>query len=577
MKRIAVIILSCFAAAAFCMAGNHHNLRVISTGDVHGAWFPESYVSPGRLNSSLMSVKHFVDSVRAAVGKDNVLLLDAGDCLQGDNAAYYFNNVTAGRPHLFPRISAYMGYDAIVVGNHDIEAGHRVYDRVFDELTGYGIPWLGGNALKTDGGTYFPEYAVFQKAGLKVLVIGFTNANIGAWVADEEWEGMTFCPIVSRAQSVVDRLTAKENPQIVIMVVHSGTGDGDGRQLESEGKDLFGTLKGVDLLICGHDHRPFVIDEDVTDLVDGGSKASMVGMSSFDVETRGQRVLSKTAVTEVVRLDKNVYDKEMEEKFRPDFEEVKAFTLRPVGNLEVSLRTRDAYVGMSDYVNLLHRVQLSRPGVQLSLAAPLKYDSEVKSGQVVFNDMFTIYPYENQLVVAKLRGSEIKKALEFSYDGWIGNGDEHVLKIQNRPDERTGSEKWSFVGRPYNFDSVGGLVYTVDVTKPCGGRICIKSMADGGAFDPEAFYNVAMTSYRANGGGGIIPLGAGLSDAEMASRIVAKDKEIRMIVYDFFLAHPTVNRELINDESIIGHWEFVPAEAAGKILEKDMELIFGDR
>lgn len=89
MKRIAVIILSCFAAAAFCMAGNHHNLRVISTGDVHGAWFPESYVSPGRLNSSLMSVKHFVDSVRAAVGKDNVLLLDAGDCLQGDNAAYY--------------------------------------------------------------------------------------------------------------------------------------------------------------------------------------------------------------------------------------------------------------------------------------------------------------------------------------------------------------------------------------------------------------------------------------------------------------------------------------------------------
>ena len=577
MKRISAIVLSCFVFFAFCAAGNHHNLRIITTGDVHGAWFPESYVNPGELNTSLMSVKHFVDSIRADVGRNNVLLLDAGDCLQGDNATYYFNNVVADRPHLFPRLVAYMGYDALVVGNHDIEAGHKVYDKVYRELAGYGIPWLGGNAVKDDGTTYFPEYAVFRKAGLKVLVIGFTNANIGAWVADEEWKGMTFQPIVSRAQAVVDRLTVKENPQIVVMVVHSGIGDGDGRQLENEGLDLFRALKGVDLLVCGHDHRSYVIDENKADLVDGGAKAGRVGVASVDVETRGRKLVSKTTRSEVVRLDKKVYDEEMEKRFRPEFEEVRAFTLRPVGNLEMELRTRDAYVGMSDYVNLLHRVQMNRPGVQLSLAAPLKYDSKVEAGQLVFNDMFTIYPYENQLVVAKLSGSEIVRILEFSYDRWIGGGDGHVLKIRNTPDERTGSDKWSFVGRPYNFDSVAGLIYTVDVTKPFGSRICIKSMADGSAFDEEAFYNVAMTSYRANGGGGIIPRGAGLDDAVMASRIVGKDKEIRMIVYDFFLEHPVVDSALVNDEKILGHWEFIPADVAGEALRKDMNLLFGDR
>ena len=86
-----------------------------------------------------------------------------------------------------------------------------------------------------------------------------------------------------------------------------------------------------------------------------------------------------------------------------------------------------------------------------------------------------------------------------------------------------------------------------------------------------------MTSYRANGGGGIIPRGAGLDDAVMASRIVGKDKEIRMIVYDFFLEHPVVDSALVNDEKILGHWEFIPADVAGEALRKDMNLLFGDR
>lgn len=577
MKRISAVALSFFASVSLCMAGSHHNLRVITTGDVHGAWFPESYVNPSVLNTSLMSVKHFVDSVRAEAGKDNVLLLDAGDCLQGDNATYYFNSVVPGRPNLFPRLAAYMGYDAVVVGNHDIEAGHKVYDKVNSELAGYGIPWLGANAVKDDGEPYFSEYAVFQKAGLKVLVIGFTNANIGAWVADEEWSGMTFKPIASMAQSVVDRLRAKEKPQLVIMVLHSGTGRGDGSQLENEGLDIFKTVEGVDLLICGHDHQPYVKDDKGKYLVDSGSKVGRVGFTTVDVETKGRKVVSKSLNGNIIKLDKRLYDKEMEKTFRPEFEEVKAFTVKPVGRLEMTLKTRDAYVGMSDYVNLLHSVQLNRPGVQLSLAAPLKFDSQVESGQVVFNDMFTIYPYENQLVVMKLTGSEIIKVLEFSYDNWISGEGGHVLKIQDKADERTGSSRWSFVGRPYNFDSIAGLIYTVDVTKPFGSRISVKSMADGSTFDTDTYYNVAMTSYRANGGGGAIPRGTGLNDVQAASRIVSKYKEIRMLVYDFFLEHPVVSRELIGDENVIGHWEFIPADVVCPSLEKDMKLLFGDR
>ena len=74
--------------AAACSSGER-TLHIVTTGDVHGNWFDEPYVEGGATKTSLMSVSAWVDSLRQAAGADNVLLLDAGDCLQGDNATYY--------------------------------------------------------------------------------------------------------------------------------------------------------------------------------------------------------------------------------------------------------------------------------------------------------------------------------------------------------------------------------------------------------------------------------------------------------------------------------------------------------
>ena len=153
---------------------------------------------------------------------------------------------------------------------------------------------------------------------------------------------------------------------------------------------------------------------------------------------------------------------------------MKEFTNRTIGSLTVELRSRDAYAGMSDYINLVHTVQLSVPEAEISFAAPLSFDGTVEPGTVIYNDVFTIYPYENELYVMKLKGSEIKSYLEYSYDGWIQTPGDHVLRIVDSPDPRTGASSWSFVGRSYNFDSAAGLVYTVDVTKPYGQRVEIR-------------------------------------------------------------------------------------------------------
>ena len=75
------------------------------------------------------------------------------------------------------------------------------------------------------------------------------------------------------------------------------------------------------------------------------------------------------------------------------------------------------------------------------------------------------------------------------------------------------------MNRSYNFDSAGGLIYEVDVTKPNGERVNIKSLADGTPFDLSASYNVAMTSYRASGGGNIMREGAGVDTDRIAGEM----------------------------------------------------------
>ena len=574
MKRL----LSLLILAVSCCGpkDGEYVFRVLTTNDVHGRYFDSLYVEDG-VRNSLMTAAWTVDSVRTAAGKENVLLVDVGDFLQGDNAAYYYNFVDTTSRHIFARMAEYMDYDAVIVGNHDVETGHAVYDRLRSQLD---MPFLAANAIRTDNGeAYFQEYTIVRRHGLKIAIVGFTNPGIPGWLSPELWSGMEFRELLPYAQEVVDRVAAKENPDVMIVAVHGGVGSGSLQQIENPGMALFQSLEGVDLLLCAHDHRPVVHDADSIALVNAGSHCKYVGQGIVNVTVKDGKVVGKSSDASLITVSPEKADVKMRETFAHDFAKVKEFTVREVGLLEMPLKTIDAYRGMSDYLNLIHTLSLGSTSAHVSLAAPLTYDGEVSAGTVLYNDLFTIYPFENQLFVVKMTGKEIKDCLEFSYDNWINTYDRsesHLLKIRNVSDPRTGQKGWSFVGRAYNFDSAGGLIYEVDITKPYGKRLNIKSFADGSAFDETAVYNVAMTSYRANGGGGLLKQGAGIDTGNIGGRVVARYPEIREMLYEFIQEHGAITPELVGDPAVIGHWEFVPATIARKALDADMKLLFGN-
>jgi 2',3'-cyclic-nucleotide 2'-phosphodiesterase/3'-nucleotidase len=253
--------------------------------------------------------------------------------------------------------------------------------------------------------------------------------------------------------------------------------------------------------------------------------------------------------------------------FRKEFLRVKEFTNRPVGMLNNDIASRDAYFGPSAYVDMIHTLQLKASGADISFVAPLSFDTKVEKGELNYQNLLDIYPFENQLNVIEMTGREIKNYLEYSYSKWINpnpvqNG--HLFNIKMDEKGRRGR----FNSATYNFDSAAGIMYEVDITKNEGERIKILSLADGTPFNPDATYTVALTSYRASGGGYLLENGAGIPKEQMEDRVVARLADIRELLYEQIQTDGFIDAEKLNQ------WKFVPEKLATQLAEKDKQLLF---
>ncbi len=97
--------------------------------------------------------------------------------------------------------------------------------------------------------------------------------------------------------------------------------------------------------------------------------------------------------------------------FAPQYDTVRSFVSKKIGTFTESISTRPAFFGPSAFIDLIHTLQLDITGADISFAAPLSFDAEIKEGDVSVSDMFNLYKYENMLYVMTLSGKEIKDFL----------------------------------------------------------------------------------------------------------------------------------------------------------------------
>lgn len=580
MKFLKITVLAMLLAAVCACSGKKegkYRLQIYATNDLHGKFFDSLYSGNRANRVSLANISSYMKAQRASAGKDNILLLDIGDALQGDNASYYSNyidtNRTEGR-HLFTRISEYLDYDALIVGNHDVETGHKVYDRLLSELK---IPYLAANSPKNDGsGSYFKEYAIIKRGGLKVAVIGMTNPNIKSWLDESLWSGMQFVEIEHIADSLIKAVKKTENPDITVLAIHAGLGDGS-NDLENPARYLASRLQGVDVIFAAHDHQrcceKIFNGTDSTLLLEGACRAQYLSHADIELEFSADSLVGKHIGGELLPMENVEKDEAYIAHFKEYFNRVKSFTNGKVGRLEKDMQTCDAYFGPSDYMSLIHSIQLNASGADISFAAPLTTNGIIKAGDFDFQGLFTIYPFENQLFIIELDGRQIKDYLECSYNYWIAtmkHKNDHIINLVHDTSEGNYRNRYSFRNMPYNFDSAANIDYEVDVRQPFGKRIAIKGMSDGRPFHADSLYTVALSSYRASGGGDLLVKGAGIAADSLSSIVVKKLDDLRTLIYNMYMNGEDKNIKDWNN------WKFVPESWTADALKRDKALLFPD-
>lgn len=557
-------------------------LTIYCTSDVHGTIYDYDLKRDRPNKSSLANVSTAIKNARMQ-DSSRVIFLDNGDFLQGQPNDYYYNFIDTGVTNLTAEVMNYLGYDAASVGNHDIEAGHPVYDKIVHELN---FPWLSANTINTaTGQPYFQPYTVIERNGLKIAVLGMTTPGIYKWLPKKLWEGMDFEDMVKTARYWVSEIQKKEQPDLLVGLFHSGFNyNYAGENAETPRNENAGVLvaqqvDGFDVIILGHDHQAKQME--ITNnaghkvvILDPKSHANYLGKIDITL-TRVGNAYDKNITTALIDLSKIEKDTAYLNRFAPAIEKVKAYINTEIGEFKEPLSGRDGLFGPSAFTDFIHNAQLATTGADISFSTVLQMDALIQKGTVTIRDMFNLYSYENGLYTLSFTGKEIDRYLEYAYGlqyNTMQSAKDHLLRFKS---DSTGkllkNNKGYYILASdfFNYSCAAGIKYTVDVTKQPGERVDILSMSDGTPFDENRTYSVAINSYRANGGGGHLTKGLGWDKAKIDSRIIKiMPKDVRFYITEYIRDKKTLDPQCRND------WKVVPKRWFKKGKEKDYQLLY---
>jgi 2',3'-cyclic-nucleotide 2'-phosphodiesterase / 3'-nucleotidase len=584
IRSITLTVLKCILIILLvsCSRTVNRSISIIESTDIHGVILPFDFIERKKLNFSMASSYDYIKTVRGK--RDATFLLDNGDNLQGQPAVYYYNYIDTLSPHFLSEVMNYMKYDAGTVGNHDIETGHAVYDRLAKE---YAFPLLAANAVDiATGKPYFAPYRIIEKKGIKIAVFGLVTPAIPNWLPSELFSGIEFKDMVETARKWMPVILS-EKPDLVVGLFHSGWDRSEYKWQQTNSLNENGSaavaynVPGFDIIFNGHDHKvaneKFVnASGDTVLILNGGSRSEKLAEADVTFssnKTKGK--LKKKISGQIINVTDYRPDSSFVKKFTTQYKTIDEYVNRVIGYSSATITSRDAYFGPSAIIDMVHSVQLEITGADISFTAPLSFDVKIDKGPVTVGDMFKLYRFENFLYTMSLSGEEVQKYLEYSYSGWLNtmkSPDDLLLKLRTDKDGKpvlTNGKAW-LINQSYNFDSAAGINYTVDVLKPEGSRIIITGFTDGKPFEAKKIYKVAVNSYRGNGGGGHFSEGVGISKEELRKRVISStDRDLRYYILKSIEKRKSINPEPLNN------WKIIPEKWVRDVQPVESSLLFG--
>ena len=532
------VLLLC-AAVAVAPPDTLH-LVLVATTDVHGHATEWDYVADRPFPGGLSRAATVIDSLRARY-PGRVIVVDAGDLIEGEPFADYYARVAPRDPH--PAIEAMnlIGYDVATPGNHEFDYGLPVFERAVAAAT---FRYVSGNIrVLPEDSLEFPPYAVLRRNGVRVGIAGFTTPGVMVWSRKAVRGRVRVAPIAESAAKVLPAL--RRESDVVVAVLHSGMEEASSYDTTGVGPEnaaiaLARLPVRPDLVVVGHTHRW------MRDSILGGVHfvqpkpyAQTLAVVHLDVVRAGGRWRAARIRAESVDLAGVAVSPRLAARQAPLRTAVREWANQSLGESRGPMPAALGRAEPTPIISFIQRVQRARTGAELSSATAFNTSAGFPDGDVRLRDVFALYPYENTLRAVRLSGAQLKAYLEES--------------VRYYTTDSVGRAALDPTVFGYSYDMVSGANYDIDLRLPVGSRIRNLTFK-GQPVAPTDSFTMAVNSYRQSGGGGFTMI----RDAPV---VYDRDENIR----DLLVAEVRSRGHLDPGDYAEANWRIIPPEMADQV------------
>ncbi|MGE5703987.1 MAG: bifunctional 2',3'-cyclic-nucleotide 2'-phosphodiesterase/3'-nucleotidase [Clostridia bacterium] len=589
-------------------------LRIMETTDIHANIVNYDYYKDTEtFEYGLALTATLIKDARKEV--PNTILIDNGDLIQGNPLGDYeakIDPIKKGETHAVYKAMNLMGYDVGNIGNHEFNYGLDYLDTV---LEGANFPYVSANVFiddkdnkaSNDKNRWDPYKIITkefvdekgEKQKVKIGVIGFVPPQIMQWDKDNLTGEVIAKDMVDTAKKLVPKMK-KEGADLIVAVPHSGIDLIKGKGQENAVYYLT-KVPGIDAVLFGHAHKLFPSKQPEKDGFVGAGidneKGTINGVAAVEpgfwgnnlgiIDLTLEKKNNKWKVADSQSSNRSVYKKDehgvaIKDKngsfipvVNPDKKILRAVntvhkqTLKyvrgPVGETTAPINSYFALAQDDPSVQIVSDAQIyyvtkHLQGTDyeqypvLSAAAPFKaggrsgvsYYTDMPAGTIAIKNVSDLYLYPNTVKAVLINGQQLKEWLEWSAGQFN----------QIDPGKTTEQSLVNTAFPTYNFDTIDGVTYQIDVTQPAkydgSGKVInpdasrIQNLSfDGKPVDPEQKFVVATNNYRAGGK---------FANPDGNNIILDAPDENRQAIIEYITEKKTIN------PSADQNWSFVPVQ-----------------
>lgn len=515
------------------LSGQVKHLRLLATTDLHMQLVGHDYVADAAIShSGLAGLATLIADARAEAAAQGraCLLLDNGDILQGNPLGTWLARQPVTPDHPVVAALNALRYDAVGLGNHDLDFGLDYLESVVSHLN---MPVVCSNLGHRDIGAIrtmtvltcdVPAAPDERPTTLQIGVLSVVPEQTAIW-------NMTALAGRAEVQEAVPALTCRaaalraQGADLVVLLAHMGIDPGaDGTPPLDSAVPLAG-VPGIDAIIAGHTHQRFPgIDHADSAAVDavkgqlGDRPAIMAGHDGSDLAVMDLTVQqSPTGVWQVVNHKSGLRANHAKTPARPEIlavvrtahEDARCHLAEPVGRIDGDLHNYFALAMPTATAGLIARAKalvardalIGTPDGDLPVLASAAAHTtggrsgpghylHIPKGVIRRRHLLGLAPYEDPIWALRMSGDDLLR--------WL----EHAAEVYNQlgqpgPPLRLGNPAVP----SFNFDTIYGLTYRIDPTRPVGSRISDLRHASRHVALGDRFI-LATNPFRIAGGGG---------------------------------------------------------------------------